>query len=64
MSGVVVGFDKYGEFCVQRGVVRIADLQGEESSETEQGAESAYLISAQSTWLKSRMRLRVSVCRF
>ncbi|MCW0977043.1 ParB/RepB/Spo0J family partition protein [Pantoea sp. JV6] len=41
MSGVVVGFDKYGELCVQRGVVRIADLQGEESSETEQGAESA-----------------------
>lgn len=41
MSGVVVGFDKYGELCVQRGVVRIADLQGEESSEIEQGEESA-----------------------
>jgi len=41
MSGVVVGFDKYGEFCVQRGVVRIADLQADESSETEQDAQSA-----------------------
>jgi len=41
MSGVVAGFDKYGELCVQRGVVRVADLQDEESSETEQGAQSA-----------------------
>ncbi|WP_064365655.1 ParB/RepB/Spo0J family partition protein [Pantoea ananatis] len=41
MSGVVVGFDKYGDLCVQRGVVRIADLQADDSSETEQGAQSA-----------------------
>ena len=41
MSGVVVGFDKYGDLCVQRGVVRIADLQADESSETEQDAQSA-----------------------
>lgn len=41
MSGVVVGFDKYGDLCVQRGVVRIADLKADDSNETELGAQSA-----------------------
>lgn len=40
-SGVVVGFDQYGDLCVQRGVVRIADLKADDSSETEQGAQSS-----------------------
>lgn len=37
-SGVVVGFDGYGNLCVQRGVIRLADIgtvETEESSETE-----------------------------
>lgn len=37
-SGVVVGFDGYGDLCVQRGVIRLADIETvetEESSGTE-----------------------------
>lgn len=36
VSGVVVGFDKYGLLCVQRGVMRLADMPTEDSSESGQ----------------------------
>lgn len=38
-SGVVVGFDGYGDLCVQRGVIRLSDIETvepEESRDTEQ----------------------------
>ncbi|MGP2416876.1 ParB/RepB/Spo0J family partition protein [Pantoea ananatis] len=41
-SGVVVGFDGYGDLCVQRGVIRLSDIETvetEESSDTEQQEE-------------------------
>ncbi|MDJ0044506.1 ParB/RepB/Spo0J family partition protein [Pantoea ananatis] len=42
-SGVVVGFDGYGDLCVQRGVIRLTDIgtvETEESSDTEQPQEN------------------------
>lgn len=41
-SGVVVGFDGYGDLCVQRGVIRLADIETvetEESRDAEQPQE-------------------------
>ncbi|PKC36313.1 hypothetical protein V462_10740 [Pantoea ananatis 15320] len=39
-SGVVVGFNGYGDLCVQRGVIRLSDVETEDNSDTEQPQEN------------------------
>lgn len=45
VAGVVVGFDGSGRLCIQRGVIRLADVQAEKNSEADQQENTAHASS-------------------